>query len=177
MKNFLCLVRLQARQGEPVSQSVSHLASQLVNNTRGGGSGRGNKMLQNRPCTGKPARRACRNSRSCLQYSCYRPPLYRSHFHFHFHSGSRFPAASLVMRAGCKSSTIALIYNFCLAMQNTWAALGCHPATASCGRKSEIEAAWLTDMGEWGAWHCGASPSHVFGLAYKYFAVCLPWCA
>lgn len=154
---FFLQVQDTDRQRQKRGESVSHLASQLVNNSRG----------------------SRETSEACVPQSPWpallcsapgpasrpRPSLVLVPVPFPFPCRFSFSFSC----AGCKSSTIALIYNFCLAMQNTWAALG-SPHTPTP----------VENGGGWqlaGAWHCGASPSHVFGLAYKYFAVCLPWCA
>lgn len=128
----ICLGRYFYSSAGQTAQRVIQSLSQSVSQQQQ----QQQQKQQKRPCTGKPARRACRNPRTPHSPSpsppfLYPPnmSLYRSHFHFH--SGSHSPSPAIPFScAGCKSSTIALIYNFCLAMQNTWAALG-----------------WLSEMG------------------------------
>jgi len=114
---FLCnILEVQDRQ---LSESVSHLASQLVNNS----SGRSARVAGNqrgvRAAIPEPPFPLSPHPPGTLA-PCHPPPLPLPFPIFHFHSGSHSPSPAIPFScAGCKSSTIALIYNFCLAMQNT----------------------------------------------------------
>lgn len=93
---------------------LSHLVSQLVN-----------KRL---PLGTTAARRVRAQARSqagllacspCQLFSCAAQGIWHS-----LAPQSPILVAAQILLCGCKSSTIALIYNFCLAMQNTSAAVG-----------------------------------------------------